>query len=129
MSIGVVWDTDERQAIRFTYTLGWGWKDFEQAQMLAWRLIEQSPSAVGEIIVLPDRFAIPDDIFSHLRHIGSQRHPRSVTMVVVGLPPIAESLYHTFSYIYPHLSRSYWLAQSLEEARFIVQNRLKVATT
>ncbi len=125
MAIKVEWDTEERLALRYTYPSEWNWKDFEEANMLAWRLIEQCSSSVCEIIELPDRFAIPDDIFSHLRHIGSQRHPRSVTLVVVGLPPIAESLYQTFSRIYPHLARGYWLANSLPEARLIVQERLK----
>jgi hypothetical protein len=119
MSILVEWDTPAQHCIRYTYPEHWVWEDFYAARAQARRMMTQRPGPVGEIVILPERFHIPSDIFSHLRRIG-QQHPQPVVLsVVVGLPPIAETINQAFSAIYPRLSRTYRLAQSLEEARDI----------
>ena len=123
MTITVQWDNDDKTVIRYDFTGYWNWAEFREKAQLAFVMTRSVAHQVDTISnFLPDTH-IPKDAFIHFRRVMMDAPPNRGVNVIVGASQFIHVLVTIFSRIYTQLGKRLLLANSLEDARHILDKQ------
>jgi hypothetical protein len=117
MNIKVVWDNSEHTILRYVFPENWSREEYEAADEEASKMLSNIRKPVGALVELPSHFVIPPQTVQPGKYFITVRHPRIYMTVIVGLDPVALTLFNTFKLMHPELSEFIDTAMTLSEGR------------
>jgi hypothetical protein len=117
MSIKVVWDNSDRTILRYIFSEHWTREEYEAADEEAWEMLDKVRQPIGALVELPSEFVIPPQTLQPGKYFITIRHPRIYMTVLVGLNPIALTLFNTFRLMQPETTDFVDTAATLSEGR------------
>ena len=124
MSVQVEWDNPEQSILRYIFDDGWTWEDFFAAREEALRLIDERGAEVGVIIHMPEHVRIPPNLITHARSLAGRVHENTVMVMVVMSNHFLRVMLQTLRKISPQADSRMHMAQTLDEARATLNERL-----
>jgi hypothetical protein len=115
MSISVIWDNEEKTALRFQRSQ-WEWTQFHEAFQEARAMLDTVEHGVDVIVDLTNAKLGASNLLSHTRTLAElQQHPAVGTVIVVGADTFAQALYHSANAGRPK-AELFQFAQTLDQA-------------
>lgn len=86
VNISIIWDDEEHTMIRYIFSKGWGWKEFNQVFQQAYEMMDTVNHRVSDILDFTNAsLFIPPQAILQGRHImNNERHPNLGMTVIVG---------------------------------------------
>jgi hypothetical protein len=123
MSVTVQWDNDQKTIIRYDFVGYWDWADFREKAQEAFSMTRSVEHQVDTISNFLPTTHIPKDAFIHFRRVMTDAPKNRGVNVIVGASQFIRALVTIFSRIYQQLGNRLVLADSLEQARNLLQSR------
>jgi hypothetical protein len=125
MGIIVDWDNSAKTIVRYEFDEQWGWEEFYVAKKRAYTLINTVSHKVGVIMNAPSNVQLPPNMLTHSLSALRNKHPNTIVLVFVLTKPFLRAMISTMGKISRTAASSIELATTLDEARTIVDKRLR----
>ena len=123
MGVIVQWDNDDKTVIRYDFTGYWDWAEFREQAQTAFAMTRTVGHQVDTISNFLPGTHIPKDAFIHFRRVMMDAPSNRGVNVIVGASQFIRALVTVFSRIYTQLGKRLILADSLEDARHILNKQ------
>lgn len=122
MPVTAAWDNADKTCILMTYIGAWTWDEIYQVTDEIKLLMEEVRHKVDIIQDWSRSTSIPPNGLSHAKNLIDKRHPRTGTIVLVGVNSVFMALWNVLGKLYGFIIRKYpfYFAHSIEEAREIL---------
>ena len=125
MGVTVQWDNDEKTVIRYDFTGYWDWAEFREKAQEAFAMTRSVPHKVDTISNFLPGTSIPRNAIFQFRRIMTEAPENRGVNCIVGISHFIRTLVTIFSRIYTQLGERLMVADSLEHARSILEERRK----
>ncbi len=124
-NVHVEWDNPEQTIIRYDFSKGWTWDEYYAATKTGDALIDSTTHQlpVGAILYIPDP-TLPTNVLRGTQIGMKARHPRAVLVVLVTRNRFVHALYEVVVSAYRSLKEELLRADTLEDARALLSQRL-----
>lgn len=125
MPVTAEWDNPEKTRILMRYIGAWTWDEIYQTTDEIKGLMETVDYKVDIIQDWSQSTSIPSNGLSHAKNLIDKRHPRTGTIVLVGVSSVFLALWNVLGKLYGFIIRKYpfFFAHSVEEAREILSTQ------
>jgi hypothetical protein len=124
VGIAVQWDNAEKTVILVTFEAEWTWRDIQDIDAQSVALYESVGHQVDIIADVRNSRMILSGILSYVRSLlTTSWHPFAGIAVVVGVSPSVRALFDAAALVARKSLERFVFAQTLEEAREVIQQR------
>jgi hypothetical protein len=123
MGVTVQWDDDAKTVIRYDFEGDWDWTEFGVKAQEAFAMTRSVEHKVDTISNFKPGAKVPQDAFFQFRRAMTKAPKNRGITVIVGATLFIRTLVTVFSRIYKQLGERLQLADSLEQAQTILQER------
>lgn len=125
MPVHIAWEDERKRIIRYSPDESWTWDEFFAAKERANDLMDTVSHKLGVIIDAPPTAVLPPNLLANARKALRNKHPNTVVIVIVAARPLIRTMIHTIRGIARLSSTRVELADNLDEARAIINVRLR----
>jgi hypothetical protein len=132
MGVQAVWDNEQQTIIRYDLSGKWTWDEFFTAYETAKAMLNASPHVVHFILNPTDaasRRHLPPGIVSRIGNTARTKLPNAGITVAIGSSNVVRSIISAAARLYPRISKQYQFADTLDEARAIIAEKLENPAT
>jgi hypothetical protein len=127
MAIRVFWDDQDKTVLRYEFSGLWTWDEFHAAMRQGWAMLDSVQHPVDVINDFSVCDFVPPNSLSHFVRAARRTHPNSRHIVVVGVHnPFLRAIGTILGRMFPEMAQKMSYADSLEEARAMLNQRLPI---
>jgi hypothetical protein len=127
MHVKVQWDNPEQTILRYDFEENWTLTDFYEARKAGYHMVDVVPHQgyIGVLLVMPKRGVLPSNILTNVMGQMKLKHQRTLMLVLVTENQYVRVLHNALGKIYKPARDGFLRAETLDEGRKIILERLQ----
>ena len=126
MPIDVEWDNSLQTILRCELKGAWTWEELMDVLPTTRAMVSQMQHIVHVIAVFDGTNHAPMNAFPFIKKAMGNRSPNIGIVLLVNCHPIGKAVIRSFSMVYKNIGSSFAFVDSLEEARVLLKEEIRV---
>jgi len=127
MGVNVSWDSEDKTRLRYDFEGQWTWPEFRTSASVAFAMTRSVEHKVDTISYFHPGAVLPPDAFFQFRRAMYEAPKNRGTQVIVGGTTFITTMVSVFSRLYKQFGERLMTAESLEDARRLLDEKRKKA--